>query len=190
LLLSRASDVVCCAPLRVHACVCDVSVDVLTRVVLCWCPSPTFCLRPNGCKGAPNLRLDTDCLRMDADFATEMDAAVLRIDSWHLNRMQPASAPPGVQMGRQLFGFKRSSSMDATHTSGEDTESHRPPTQGTSCHIETASRGARWLSASFVITMSCWLLALGGVVLHYRLSSALASAWVCARVRRCVCKHW
>jgi hypothetical protein len=43
--------------------------------------SPTFCLRPNGCKGAPNLRLDTDCLQMVADFATEMDAGVLRIDS-------------------------------------------------------------------------------------------------------------
>jgi hypothetical protein len=71
--------------------------------------------------------------------------------------------------------------MDATHTSGEDTESHRLPTQGASCHIETASRGAPWLTASFVTTMNSWLLALSETVLHCSWRSALA--WVCA----CAC---
>jgi hypothetical protein len=71
--------------------------------------------------------------------------------------------------------------MDATHTSGEDTESHRSLTQGASCHIETASHGARWLTASFVITMNSWLLALSEIVLHCSWRPALA--WVCA----CAC---
>jgi hypothetical protein len=101
-------------------------------------------------------------------------------------RSQPVTLLPGTPLQRNLVRASHHLLFACVHclrpfllasrrkgapnlrldTSGEDTESHRSPTQGASCHIETASCGARWSSASFV-TMSSWLLALSGIVLHF-----------------------